>query len=78
MLVLISQATLEKKVKELGCFFHNLMHTNRKYLFQRLYFILTGSGATYVRWGRTICPDVNGTEKVYDGQLLFKYDKLKA
>ena len=28
---------------------------------------LNGSGATYIRWGRTECPDVNGTQKVYDG-----------
>ena len=28
---------------------------------------LKGSGATYIRWGRTECPDVNGTQKVYDG-----------
>ena len=29
--------------------------------------MLEGSGATYVRWGRTECPNVNGTVKVYDG-----------
>lgn len=25
------------------------------------------SGATYVRWGRTECPNVDGTVKIYDG-----------
>ena len=29
--------------------------------------MIEGSGATYVRWGRTECPDNNGTVKVYDG-----------
>ena len=29
--------------------------------------MLEGSGSTYVRWGRTVCPTVNGTQKVYDG-----------
>ena len=29
--------------------------------------MLEGSGATYVRWGRTDCPAINGTVKVYDG-----------
>lgn len=29
--------------------------------------MLRGSGSTYVRWGRTVCPEVNGTRKVYDG-----------
>ena len=24
-------------------------------------------GTTYIRWGRTVCPDVTGTELVYDG-----------
>jgi hypothetical protein len=27
-----------------------------------------GGGATYVRWGRTTCPDVPGTELVYKGR----------
>ena len=27
----------------------------------------TSGGTTYVRWGRTVCPDINGTELVYDG-----------
>ena len=29
--------------------------------------MLEGSGATYVRWGRKECPEINGTVKVYDG-----------
>lgn len=29
--------------------------------------MLEGSGATYVRWGRTACPTINGTIKIYDG-----------
>ena len=28
---------------------------------------LPGGGAVYTRWGRTICPDTNGTELVYEG-----------
>ena len=28
-----------------------------------------GGGATYVRWGRTTCPDVPGTELVYKGRV---------
>ena len=28
---------------------------------------LNGGGLTYVRWGRTTCPTVRGTELVYDG-----------
>ena len=28
---------------------------------------LNGGGLTYVRWGRTSCPTVQGTELVYDG-----------
>ena len=27
----------------------------------------TSSGTTYVRWGRTVCPSITGTELVYDG-----------
>ena len=27
----------------------------------------TSSGTTYVRWGRTVCPNITGTELVYDG-----------
>lgn len=27
----------------------------------------SGTGATYVRWGRTVCPSVYGTVKIYDG-----------
>lgn len=43
-----------------------------KYVKEKLGFpgtseMLEGSGATYVRWGRTECPAVNGTVKVYDG-----------
>ena len=33
-------------------------------------------GVTYVRWGRTTCPDTNGTELVYAGQAagtLFRH-----
>ena len=26
-----------------------------------------GSGTTYVRWGKTACPNITGTEKLYDG-----------
>ena len=25
-----------------------------------------GGGVTYVRWGRTTCPEVEGTEMIYD------------
>ena len=28
----------------------------------------TGGGATYIRWGRTICPDTEGTELLYSGR----------
>ena len=28
---------------------------------------LSGGGVTYVRWGKTTCPNVPGTETVYDG-----------
>ena len=28
---------------------------------------LNGGGVTYIRWGRTTCPTVQGTELVYDG-----------
>lgn len=28
---------------------------------------MTGGGTTYVRWGRTTCPDVDRTELLYDG-----------
>ena len=35
--------------------------------------MLEGSGATYVRWGRTECPRVNGTVKVYDGYAAGDY-----
>ena len=27
----------------------------------------TSGGTTYIRWGRTVCPNVTGTELVYDG-----------
>ena len=27
----------------------------------------SGGGAVYTRWGRTVCPDTNGTELVYKG-----------
>ena len=27
----------------------------------------TSSGTTYVRWGRTVCPSITGTNLVYDG-----------
>ena len=27
-----------------------------------------GGGATYIRWGRTICPDIEGTELLYSGR----------
>ena len=28
---------------------------------------LPGGGAVYTRWGRTVCPDTNGTQLVYEG-----------
>lgn len=28
----------------------------------------SGGGVTYVRWGRTTCPDISGTELVYKGR----------
>ena len=27
----------------------------------------SGGGAVYTRWGRTVCPDTNGTQLVYEG-----------
>ena len=44
--------------------------------------IISGSGATYVRWGRTVCPEVNGTRKVYDGEhyanLCMQYNRTES
>ena len=33
-------------------------------------------GVTYVRWGRTICPNTPGTELVYTGRAAGSYYKL--
>ena len=33
----------------------------------------TSSGTTYVRWGRTVCPNITGTELVYDGLTAGTY-----
>ena len=33
-----------------------------------IYSILTAPGVTYVRWGNSSCPDVDGTSRVYEGR----------
>ena len=35
--------------------------------------ITGGRGVTYIRWGRTSCPTVNGTEDVYNGITAGSY-----
>ena len=38
----------------------------------------SGSGATYIRWGRTSCPNVNGTKLVYAGRAGGTYHKTRG
>ena len=38
-----------------------------------IYSILTVPGVTYVRWGNTSCPDVDGTSRVYEGRAASGY-----
>ena len=35
--------------------------------------IIVGGGVTYIRWGRTSCPAVNGTEDIYNGITAGSY-----
>ena len=30
-------------------------------------------GVVYVRWGRTVCPDIEGTDRVYRGRAAGSY-----
>ena len=36
--------------------------------FNSYYYVGGGGGATYIRWGRTTCPDTEGTELLYSGR----------
>ena len=38
----------------------------------------TSGGVSYVRWGRTICPNTTGTELVYTGRAAGTYYSMKG
>ena len=44
-----------------------LLNTSLKSLSSKLNSVESDKGALYVRWGRTTCPAINGTEMVYTG-----------
>ena len=45
-----------------------LSHSSYNFVFHQIYHPGPGAGVTYIRWGKSSCPNVTGTQLIYAGR----------